>query len=325
MLDFAIRRLLLIVPTLFGITLIIFTVIGLAPGDPAAARADAVEDPEMSARVAEEIRKRYHLDEPILTRYFMWLGDVFTLDFGKSMSDDLPVIDKIKVAVWPTLKVNICAVVLGFFLSLPIGIYSAARQNGWFDRVSGIVLYMLYSLPSYVGAIVLILYVGVRWDVLPFRNEFSDNYDELSGFGKFMDVVAHMTLYLVCATYASLAYYSRFVRQNLLEVVRQDYIRTARAKGLSERVVILKHAFRNTLIPFITLLGLIVPFLLGGSVILEQIFTWPGLGRLFYSSILNRDIFVVMTLSLATAVLVLFVNLVVDLLYGVVDPRVNHR
>ncbi len=323
--EYILRRLLLMIPTFFGITMVVFTVICLAPGDPASLRGDQSMDPDVSARLAQQLRERFHLDDPIPKRYWLWVSALVTGDLGNSMFDDQPVVQKIRSAIWPTLKVNLAALGLALLLSLPIGIYAAARQNGWFDRAGGVFLYMLYSLPSFVGGILLILYVSVRWQLLPFRGAESDDYDLLSYWGKFRDVVAHMSLYLVCATYASLAYYSRFVRQNLLEVVRQDYIRTARAKGLPEHRVILKHAVRNTLIPLVTLVGLVVPHLLGGSVILENLFTWPGMGRLFYNSILQRDYPVVMALSVCTAVLVLFANLLVDLLYGVVDPRVSHR
>ncbi len=325
MLQYLTRRLLQIIPTLVGITLVVFTIICLAPGDPAALRAGEVQDPMISERIVMDLRERYHLGEPIPVRYWYWIKGLATGDLGRSLADDRPVIDKIKLAFWPTVKVNLCAVILAFFISIPIGLYAAARQNGWFDRASGVVLYMLYSLPSYVGAIILVLFVSVRLGWLPFRGAISDDYFQLDAWGRFVDIVAHMTLYVLCATYTSLAYYSRFVRQNMLEVVRQDYIRTARAKGLPEHAVIIRHAFRNTLIPFVTLVGLVVPSLLGGSVILESIFTWPGLGRLFIESMYQRDYSVLMALSTATAVLVLFANLAVDLLYGVVDPRVSHR
>ncbi|MCA8960082.1 MAG: ABC transporter permease, partial [Planctomycetes bacterium] len=251
--------------------------------------------------------------------------DLATFDLGLSLADDNPVSDKIAKAFWPTISVNVVATLLAFVISVPIGLLSAARRNGLFDRAGGAMLYALYSIPSYVGAIILIFFLGVRWDLLPFSGMVGDDYFELTTWGRFADICAHMTIYVICAMYGSLAFYSRFVRQNMLEVVRQDFIRTARSKGLSERTVIVKHAFRNTLIPLLTLLGLVVPGLLGGSVILENIFTWPGLGRLFIESIYQRDYPTLMALSTATAVLVLFSTLAVDLLYGVVDPRVSHR
>jgi len=323
-LKYLIRRLLLGVVTLFGITLVVFTIISLAPGDPASMRASDVLDPEQSERIIAEIRARFHLDEPVHVRYGLWIRDMVTGNLGNSIADDRPVIDKIKAAFWPTLSVNLVGLFFAFIISVPIGIQSPARQNSRFDRIGGAILYVLYAVPRYVGAIILILFVSVKWDLLPFRGMHSDNYETMSVFGQMWDLAQHMTLYVICAAYGSLAYYSRFVRQNMLEVVRQDYIRTARAKGLDEHVVIHKHAFRNTLIPFVTLLGLTFPFLISGSVILEVIFTWPGLGRLFFNSILQRDYPVVMALSTATASLVLLGTLAADMLYGVVDPRVRY-
>jgi peptide/nickel transport system permease protein len=201
---------------------------------------------------------------------------------------------------------------------------SAWKQDKAFDRVSSVFFYVIYSVPSFVGAIVLILFVGVKWDLLPFRGMHGDDARSLSAGAQILDTWKHMILYVACSTYGSLAYYSRFVRGNLLEVIRQDFIRTARAKGLAGHVVVLRHAFRNTLIPLITLVGLVFPFVLSASVILEVIFTWPGIGRLFFNSVLQRDFPVVMALSTATAVMVLVSTLIVDLLYGVVDPRVSH-
>jgi peptide/nickel transport system permease protein len=323
-LSYLLRRLLMAGITLIGITVVTFFIVSAAPGDPASARVGDVQDPEQSERMMRELRERFHLDEPLHVRYGIWLRGTLTGDLGTSMADDTPVFDKIKSAFWPTLSVNLLGLFLAFVLAVPIGIYSAWHQNGLFDRVGGVVLYALYSIPSYVGAIVLILFVGVKWDALPFRGMVGDDHDSLSFAGRMGDYAAHMAIYVICTTYGSLAYYSRFVRSNLLEVTRQEYIRTAKAKGLDDRTVVLKHAFRNTLIPFVTLLGLTLPVVISGSVILEFLFTWPGLGRLFFNSVLQRDHTVIMALSTATAVLVLMGTLVADLLYGVVDPRVSH-
>ena len=325
MFDYLVRRLLLLIPTLLGITIVVFSIVTLAPGDPAALRTSDILDPEMSQRIQEDLTKRFDLDKPVPVRYLLWMGRLVRLDLGVSMSDDNPVIDKITAAFWPTFSVNALSVFLAFVISVPIGIYAAARRNLWFDRVSGVLLYGLYSIPSYVGALVLVYWLGVKWDLLPFSGMYSDDYHTFGPLGKFFDQVAHMTIYVICVMYGALAFYSRFVRQNLLEVIQQDYMRTARAKGLKESVVVVKHGFRNTLIPFLTMIGLIVPSLIGGSVILEYMFSWPGLGRLFFNAIQQRDYPTVMALSTATAVLVLLSTLIVDLMYGLVDPRVSHR
>jgi peptide/nickel transport system permease protein len=173
-------------------------------------------------------------------------------------------------------------------------------------------------------AVPLILLIGVQWDLLPFQGMTSDNYDQFTAGGKIVDLVKHYTLITFCFSYGAWAYYSRFVRQNMLEVLRQDYVRTARAKGLSEGRVIIAHAFRNTLIPMMTLLGLLMPEIIGGSVILEVMFNWPGMGRLFFESMLSRDYPTIMALSFITACLVLLGTLLADISYAFVDPRVSY-
>jgi peptide/nickel transport system permease protein len=325
MLSYTLRRLLLTIPTLLGITLVTFVIINLAPGDPAKFQAQGVMDPKVSARVYEDLRKYYGLDQPVHVRYFQWLGRLVRLDFGNAMSTDgRKVIDKISERLWPTMSLAILSLGISLSLSIPIGIYAAVRQDKLFDTLSSTILYALYSVPSYVMAVPLILLVGVQWDLLPFQGMTSDNYDQLSGSEKFVDLVKHYTLITFCFSFGAWAYYSRFVRQNMLEVVRQDYIRTARAKGLGETRVILRHAFRNTLIPVVTLLGLLLPSIIGGSVILEVMFNWPGMGRLFFESMLARDYPTIMALEVISATLVLVGVLLSDLSYGLVDPRVSY-
>ncbi len=326
MLNYLIRRVLVAVPTLFGITVVTFVIINLAPGDPARFQAQSIMDPRVSVKVYEELRKYYELDKPIHVRFAKWVGRLAVLDFGESMSTDrLPVTQKIKERLWPTMSLAILSMVLSLVLAIPIGIYAAARQNQLFDTISGTLLYALYSVPSYVMAVPLILFVGIRWNLLPFQGMTSDGYESMSGGEKAVDLVKHYVLITFCFSYGAWAYYSRFVRQNMLEVLRQDYIRTARAKGLTELSVIGRHAFRNTLIPVLTLLGLLLPDIIGGSVILEVMFNWPGLGRLFFDSMLSRDYPTIMALSFITAVLVLLGTLLADLSYALADPRVSYE
>jgi peptide/nickel transport system permease protein len=325
MFKYTIRRTLIAVPTLLGITLVTFLVINLAPGDPAQLQTRGLMDPKMSIRIYKELRAYYGLDKPMYVRYVQWLGRLATLDFGDSMSSDRrPVVNKIKERLWPTMSLALLSIVLGTAMAFPIGIYAAAKQNRLFDTVSSTILYALYSVPSYVMAVPLILYLGVRWDLLPFQGMTSDNYDMLSAGGKVADLAKHYVLITFCFSFGAWAYDSRFVRQNMLEVLRQDYIRTARAKGLGESRVVLRHAFRNTLIPVMTLLGLMLPDIIGGSVILEVMFNWPGMGRLFYESMLARDYPTIMALSFITAFLVLLGTLLADLSYALVDPRVSY-
>ncbi len=325
MLAYTIRRVLLAVPTLIGISLVTFVIINLAPGDPAQLMTQQIQDPRISNRVYEQLREYYGLDRPIHVRYVEWLGRLVRLDFGTSMStDNRPVMDKIKERLWPTMSLAILAIGISLTLSIPIGVYAAHRQNGWFDTISGTVLYALYSVPSYVMAVPLILLVGVQWNLLPFQGMKSDDYETLSAAGKAWDLVRHYTLITFCMSFGSWAYYSRFVRQNMLEVLKQDYIRTARAKGLGEKRVVMKHGFFNTMIPMLTLLGLLLPDIIGGSVILEVMFNWPGMGRLLFESILARDYPTVMAISFITAALVLLGTLLADLGYAFADPRITY-
>ena len=310
--------------TLFGITVVSFGIIQLAPGDPAQLQTSQIADASVSQRVYEQLRELYGLDQPIHVQYFSWLGRIAKGDLGSSFHDGRRVSRKIGEALWPTLSVALISLFATLLISLPIGIYSAVHQGGPFDRTTSTALYMLYSIPSYVMGMLLILFFGVNLDLLPFRGMRSDNFSELGTFGQFWDLAKHYVMITFCFTFANLAYYARFVRQNLLEVIRQDYVRTARAKGLDERAVILRHAFINSLIPLISLIGLTFPFVLSGSVILEYMFNWPGLGRLYFESVLGRDYPTIMALNFITAVLVLLTTLLADLAYGLVDPRVTY-
>lgn len=318
------RRLLSGLVTLWGITVITYVVILLAPGDPAALKIYSIQNRAVSEQMYKRLREYYGLDQSIPVQYGRWIGRLVTGDLGQSFADGMPVSRKIADAFWPTVSVDLISLFVAFMLSVPIGIYSAARQNGPFDKIISTFLYMLYSVPSYVIGMLLILYFGVKLGWLPFRGMRSDNFNQLPGLDKAWDYARHYVMITACFTLGSLAYYSRFVRQNLLEVIRQDYIRTARAKGLSEPTVIIKHAFVNSLIPFITLLGLTFPAILSGSVILETMFNWPGLGRLYFDSVLQRDYPTLMALNFFTAAMVLAGTFMADLAYGLADPRVTY-
>lgn len=324
MLQYVIRRLLTGSITLFGITIVTFIVIKLAPGDPAQIQTAAIADAAVSQRVYEQLREYYNLDKPLVVQYGMWIRRLLSGDLGNSFHDGRKVNRKVREALWPTLSVAMISLLLTYIIAVPIGVISAVHQGGVFDRVMSMIFYVLYSIPSYVLGMILILFIGVKLDLLPFRGMRSDNYAELSMFGQIIDLAKHYVMITLSFTLGSFAYYSRFARQNLLEVIRQDYIRTARAKGLSETSVVVKHAFLNSLIPLITLMSLTFPFILSGSVILETMFNWPGLGRLFFDSVLRRDYPTIMALSFITATLVLALTLLADLSYGLVDPRISY-
>jgi len=324
MLHYILRRFLYMIPTLFGITLVTFAIVNLAPGDP----VQVVQGGSMSRISPEAYREMLHqygLDKPWYVRYVIWVKNLATLDFGTSFKDNRRVSDKILEALPKTLALNGAALLVALMVALPVGLYAAVRQHSLFDKLSGGVLYMLYSLPSFWIALVLISLVSVKLKFLPFVGDRSDSYDTLSMLGKLWDRLSHLILPTICLTYVSLAYLSRFARGVTLEVIRQDYIRTARAKGLDERTVLFRHAFRNTLVPVVTLLGLLLPSVLSGSIIIEKIFSWPGTGKLFIDAALGRDYPTVMGESFLSAVAVLVCTLLADISYAFVDPRIRYQ
>jgi len=213
--------------------------------------------------------------------------------------------------------------IIAYGVAMPFGLYASARSGRADERGVSVALYMLYSFPTFVAALLLQQYFYSYLKILPLDQMTSPNYDALSAFDKFLDLAKHAILPVICYTYGGLAYYSRFIRANMAEVMQQDYIRTARAKGVGPRQVLIKHGFRNTLIPMATLLGVTLPGLLSGSVVLEQIFSWNGMGKLFLDGILQRDYPIIMGLALFFSLLTLLGTLLSDILYALVDPRVT--
>ncbi len=325
MLTYTLRRLAYLVPTLLGITIVTFLIINLAPGDPVSVIQGGQIQARISPEAYQQMVKHYGLDKPIHVRYLTWLLRLLTFDFGDSFRTHQPVTKMILERLPATLALNVAALFIALLAAIPLGLISAVKQNSMFDKVGGTVLYMLYSLPDFWVALLLIMLFGVTLRILPiFGMEAIDSQD-LSFFGYWLDRARHMVLPTICLTYGSLAFLARFVRGSTLEVIRQDYVRTARAKGLDEDRVVYNHVFRNTLIPILTLLGLLLPTLISGSIILEAIFSWPGIGALFYESVLARDYPTVMGLSFITAVIVLLSTLIADLLYAWADPRVTYH
>jgi len=326
---YVIRRCLLTIPTLFGITLVTFVVLQLAPGGPAEIRLQAALSGQREARVTEEIieqtRRLYGLDRPIHERYLRWVARIVRLDFGESYKDHRPVIEKVWEALKVTLVLNLIAILASYTLSIPWGVYSSRIAGSLVDQVVTVALFILYSLPSFWVATMMILFLGGGefFDLFPtygFRSYGSEAWPLAR---QLWDLSLHIFLPVVCLTYGSLAFLSRYARVAMLEVVEEDYIRTARAKGLGEGSVIFKHAFRNALIPLVTLFANVFPALIGGSVIVETIFSIPGMGKLGFESVLARDYPVIMAIATISAVLTLVGILVSDLLYIVVDPRVS--
>jgi peptide/nickel transport system permease protein len=327
MASYLLRRLLLGVLTLVAITFIVYGLARNMPGTPLTVQMGE-SDPsrKLNPEDQERMRRIYGLDRPWPEGYLRWLGNVARGDLGRSFSRKQPVTTLIGERIGPTFIVSGSALVLTWLMGVPLGLYASARSGRLDERASSLLLYVLYSFPTFVAALFLqIVFAvwlrGTRWELPLFG--MSDLPAEAGWPARALDIARHAILPVTCQTYVSLAYDSRFIKANMEEAVRQDYVRTARAKGAGPWRVLFHHAFRNTLIPLVTLLGLSLPGLIGGSVIIEQIFTWPGMGRLFFESIRERDYPTIMGLTLMFSVLTLVGQLLADLLYCLVDPRVS--
>lgn len=324
MLAYIIRRCLIGMVTLLIITLFVFGLIRNMPGTPLTLD-QSVSDP--SIKISPEDLKRleasYGLDKPWPLAYVHWVKRLFVGDMGQSFHHKKPVTEVIQSRFFATLVVSISSLVLTYLLAIPLGLFSTVRSGHLDERTMSTSLYVLYSLPAMVAALYLQIYLAVKFEWLPLYGMKSDGFESLSQIGQAWDITKHAIMPVICSTYGGLAFMSRFVNSNMQEVIRQDYVRTAIAKGLSPSRVLWHHAFRNTLIPLVTLIGLTLPGLLGGSIIIEQIFQWPGMGKLYFESIGTRDYPVIMGLTLMFSVLTLLGQLLADILYAVVDPRVR--
>jgi len=319
---YILKRLGLMVPMLLGITLISFMVIHLAPGTPTDMQTTL--NPKASLEAQKRLRELYGLDKPLMVQYGDWLVRLARLDFGRSFSPDRrPVWDKIKERIGITLGLNLMSLIIILAVSIPIGVIAAYRAHSWFDQATTLFVFFGFAMPTFWLALLLIMFFGVSLDWLPSSGLTSLNYRKFTFWQKVQDLGAHVTLPVLVAAFGGLAGMSRYMRGNMLEVIRQDYITTARAKGLPERVVIFKHALRNALLPVITILGLSVPGLIGGSVIFESIFAIPGMGQLFYGAVMARDYPLVMGELVIGAVLTLVGNMLADVGYALVDPRIR--
>ena len=324
MITYLLRRLLTMVPLFLGITIVSFLVIHLAPGSPVSMQTDL--NPKMTAEARDRLRAFYGLDKPLHAQYYNWLKHLLTLDFGRSFSPDgRPVIAKIAERLPITISIEALAMLLILLTALPLGVLSAVHQNSLFDRSTTVFVFIGFALPTFWLALLLMILFGIQLDWLPISGLKSVNYDYLSLLGKIQDRAAHLFMPVLVSAFGGLAGLSRYSRSNMLEVIRQDYITTARAKGLPESAVIYKHALRNALLPVVTILGLSIPGLIGGSVIFETIYAIPGMGQLFYASVMMRDYPVIMGILVIGAVLTMIGNLVADISYGLVDPRIRMR
>jgi len=326
---YLIRRLLLIIPTFIGVSLISFMIIQLAPGSPISYRLQGVDGAMATDTATQEIieqtRKLYGLDKPIPVQYGLWLSRMVRLDFGDSFKDQRPVLDKILEALPITMQLSILAILINYLIAIPIGIYSATHRNTYSDYGITLVLFLLYSLPNFWVATLLIMFLGGGewWNLFPVFGVNSAFSEQMSWGAWLVDRAWHMVLPLFCFSYAGFAGISRYMRNSMMDTIRQDYIRTARAFGFSERVVVYKYALRNSLIAIITLLAGLLPALIGGSVIIETIFSIPGMGRLGFEALLSRDYPLIMGVFTISTFLTLLGLVLSDIMYALADPRIR--
>ncbi len=318
------KRLLFAIPLLFGIATATFFMMQLAPGDPLDMYLEPQRQRQVDPEVIELLRKKYGLDQPIHIQYVHWLGNVMHGDFGESFRHRRPVSDLLAEAVPYTLQLTVLAVLLDALVGITLGIISAVKQYSLWDKVVTLGSLIIYAVPGFWLALMLVLMFSVHLGWFPTAQTRSMDYEFLSLWGKIGDRLWHLVLPVFVMGIASAAGTARYMRNKLLEVLSEDYVTAARARGFTERFVILKHALRNALIPIITIYGLSLPFLLGGATIVETIFAWPGMGRLAVGAVTGRDYPLIMATMLIAAVLTVMGNLLADIAYAWVDPRVSY-
>ncbi|MDD5348369.1 MAG: ABC transporter permease [Candidatus Omnitrophica bacterium] len=323
MIAYLFRRLLGIIPVLLGITIISFIVIHLAPGKPATVEQSL--NPKVSPEIRAKLYKLYGLDKPLHVQYADWLKRSVRFDFGDSFADGRPVARRILERMPLTILVNAVSLVCVFLAAIPLGIKAAQKPGGRFDNATTVAVFVLFAVPTFWLALLLMQLVCIRLGWLPISGIKSLDFEYFSPARKVMDIGWHLILPVFVTTLGSLAGISRYMRSSMIEAMSQPYIVTARAKGLPERTVVYKHGLRNALLPIVTLVGLSIPGLLGGSVIFESIFALPGLGRLFYEAVMTRDYPLIMAEVVLGAVLTMAGNLIADISYAYVDPRIRYK
>ena len=319
---YVIRRLLIVIPTLLGVSLATFLAISLAPGDPLA--VFIAPAPEARTQLSDEdianLRQRYGLDAPLPVRYVRWMGAVAQGNLGVRLRDGRPVREILGERLGPTLTLMGAALGIACLIGIPLGIYSALRRYSLPDYLLTMFAFIGVSVPEFFAGIVLIYFVAVRADLLPVSGMYTPGSDPT-----FVDRLQHLILPATVLAMAQIATLVRYTRSCMLEVLVQDYVTTARAKGLRERVVIVRHALRNALIPLITVIALLLPGLVGGAVVVEVVFQWPGMGLVFMDAASDRDFATAMAIVVVTAIAVVLSNLLADILYAVANPRIRHR
>jgi peptide/nickel transport system permease protein len=316
---YLLRRLVVSIPVLFGITILTYLMIDIAPGDPLAGMIDPQMQAQLGPEWFQQQRKALGLDRPLPVRYALWLKELAQGNFGYSYNDRQPVADKIESRIWPTLKLMLVVQILALTIALPIGIISALKQYSIIDYIATIFAFSAVSIPNFFLALggMYLFAIKLRW--LPTTG--------MSTIGRppsLWDSLHHLILPATVLGLSQAAPLIRYVRSSMLETIWQDYVMVARAKGLQPRAVIVRHALRNALIPLVTIVALHLPVLFGGTVIIEQIFSWPGMGSLAITAVLGRDYPVIMAITSISAIIVVLSNLLADIVYVLVDPRIKY-
>ena len=324
MFRYILKRLLLAIPLLLGIATITFFIVHMAPGDPMDMYLESSFRRQMDPEVIELIREKYGLDQPVHVQYVKWLGNLATGDLGESFRYRRPVADIIAERIPYTLQLAVLALVFDALFGIALGIFSAVKQYSCWDKSVTLGSLVVLSIPGFWLALMLVLVFSVNLGWFPTSQTRSLDYELLSWSGKILDRLWHLVLPVFVLGVASAAGTARYMRNRLLELLSEDYIIAARARGLKERTVILKHALRNALIPILTIYGLALPFLLGGAVLVEKVFAWPGMGLLAVEAVNGRDYPVILATSMIAAVLVVLGNLLADVAYAIADPRVSY-
>lgn len=320
MTTFVLRRLVQVIPLLFGITLLTFLLVNAVPGSPV---ADLALQQGVRPEDIERIRQQLGLDQPIYVRYFTWLGNVLRGDFGISMVDYKPVLSEVLSRLPNTILLTLSAFLFALGVSIPVGVYSAVRRNSWFDYVGTVGTVAGVAVPTFWLGIILILLFAVKFNEWGLPSLPATGSYTLPNGGGVLDRVRHLILPAVTLGFVEMASWTRYIRSQMLEVIRQDFIRTAGAKGLRDRAIIFGHALRNAILPLVTLFGLAIPNLFSGALIIETIFSYPGIGLLTYEAATQRNYTVIMGTVLLSSTLVVLGNLLADIAYGLLDPRIK--
>jgi len=321
MIKYIIKRILIAIPLLLVMSLLTFLLMQMTPGN----FFDSLKlDPQISKETIERYEKLYHLDKPLFSQYLQWLKNLVKLEFGHSFFYNVPVSRILKGRLLNTFILSIASMLLTWFVAIPLGIWAAVRRNKFIDKLLSLLSFAGLSMPSFFLAI-LLLSIASQTGILPLGGMHSAHYESMSKLGKFIDLLKHLAIPATVISLGSIASLQRIMRGNFLEVLRQQYILTARAKGLPENVVIYRHALRNAINPLITLFGYELSSLLGGAALIEIICNWPGLGSLMLTAVRSKDVYLVMSSMLMGGVLLLIGNLVADILLAWSDPRIRYE